>query len=155
MPPTVKDILGDANLQPEVYGPLPGALTDDPKSVRELDANRGVAALDWARMTQAFTILVVARAQDNADLQFLASPVTGGGIAVGRFQQLFLSALWKGKKTPTEWAEAAWAVIAAQGQRLVKDGKTLESEAENKAELTAQAEGFAEKQLPVLKSLGI
>ena len=142
-----------------------------------------MAALGWARLTQAFTILVgaghlqpcrsardegkrakstkafnqavVARARDNADLQFLASPVTGGGIAIGRFQQLFLSALWEGKKTPTEWAEAAWAIIAAQGQRLLKDGKTLDSEAENKAELTAQAEGFAEKQLPVLKSLGI
>ena len=183
VPLTVKGILGEANLQPEVYGPLLDALAGGPKTGRELIADEGVAALGWARLTQAFTVLVgaghlqpclpakdegkrakstkpfnqavVARARDNADLQFLASPVTGGGIAIGRFQQLFLSALWEGKKTPTDWAEAAWAIIAAQGQRLLKDGRTLESEAENKAELTALAEDFAKKQLPVLKGLGV
>ena len=46
-------------------------------------------------------------------------------------------------------------MISRQGQRLVKDGKTIESAAENLEELTAQAKLFAEKQLPILKALGI
>ncbi|MEE2953062.1 MAG: class I SAM-dependent methyltransferase [Pseudomonadota bacterium] len=183
VPLTVKGILGEANLQADVYGPLLDALANGPKTVRDLVSDPAIAALGWARLTQAFTVLVgsghlqpclpardeakrakttkafnqavVARAKDGADLQFLASPVTGGGVSLDRFQQLFLGALWEGKKTPTEWADATWQTVAAQGQRLVKEGKTLESAAENRAELTAQAEGFAEKRLPVLRSLGV
>jgi hypothetical protein len=43
----------------------------------------------------------------------------------------------------------------AQGQKLVKEDKTLETDEQNIAELTEKAEGFAEKQLPVLKALGV
>lgn len=92
------------------------------------------------------------RAQDNGDLQFLASPVTGGGLSVSRFQQLFLLALTEGKKQPDEWVESVWQVLNGQGQRIIKEGKTLATPEENLAELKAQAATFAEKQLPVLKS---
>ena len=85
----------------------------------------------------------------------LASPVTGGGIMVGRIQQLFLLAIGQGKKQPAEWAQFVWQILSAQGQKLVKDGKTLEMPEDNLAELTAQATAFAEKQLPVLKALQI
>jgi hypothetical protein len=37
----------------------------------------------------------------------------------------------------------------------VKDSKTLESTEENLAELTAQAQAFSAKQLPILKALQI
>ncbi|EMS80489.1 hypothetical protein [Desulfotignum phosphitoxidans] len=43
----------------------------------------------------------------------------------------------------------------AQGQKLVKEGKTLETDEQNLAELTSQAEGFAEKLLPVLRGPGV
>ena len=95
------------------------------------------------------------RARDSNEINFLASPVTGGGIQVNRFQQLFLVARHTGKKQPAEWAAFVWELISKQGQRLVKDGKTIESAEENLAELTAQANAFAEKQLPILKALGI
>jgi hypothetical protein len=85
----------------------------------------------------------------------LASPVTGGGIMVGRFQQLFLLAMSQGKKQPADWVQFVWQILSAQGQKLVQDGKTLETPEENLAELTAQATVFAEKQLPVLKALQI
>jgi hypothetical protein len=81
--------------------------------------------------------------------------VTAGGVAVNRFQQLFLINLAQGKKQPAEWAQAAWQVLAAQSQKLVKEGKTLESPEENIAELTAQAQTFADKQLPILRALQI
>jgi hypothetical protein len=45
--------------------------------------------------------------------------------------------------------------LQAQGQKLVKEGRTLETDEENLAELTEKALGFAEKQVPVLKALGV
>lgn len=89
------------------------------------------------------------------DIAYLASPVAGGGVTVNRFQQLFLLARQTGHKAPEEWAKDAWQRLAAQGQRLLKDGKTLETAEENLAELTAQAQTFAEKQLPILKALQV
>ena len=45
-----------------------------------------------------------------------------------------------------------WGILQAQGQKLVKEGKTLEADEQNLAELTEKAQGFAEKQVPVLKA---
>lgn len=76
-------------------------------------------------------------------------------MTVGRFQQLFLLAIAQGKKQPAEWAQLVWQILANQGQKIVKEGKTLETDDENIAELTAQAQIFADKQLPILKALQI
>jgi hypothetical protein len=38
---------------------------------------------------------------------------------------------------------------------LVKEGKAMESAEDNLAELTSQAQTFADKQLPILKALQI
>ncbi|MCW5720966.1 MAG: methyltransferase regulatory domain-containing protein, partial [Devosia sp.] len=175
----VSGALGDATLQTEVYSPLLEALDGSPKTVRELTAEPAVAALGWGRLQQALFVLVgmghvqpclpaqdqsariksttsfnlaaMQRAQDNADLQYLASPVTGNGIAVDRFQQLFLLALANKEKDP---AEFIWRLLEGQGQRLVKEGKTLQSAEENLSELRERYLVF-EKRLPTLKSLGI
>jgi hypothetical protein len=74
---------------------------------------------------------------------------------VNRFQQLFLQAKGAGQAQAPEWASFAWSVLKSQGQRIVKNGKTLDSDNENIAELTAQADEFAAKRIPVLKALGI
>jgi hypothetical protein len=81
--------------------------------------------------------------------------VTGGGIPVGRFEQLFLLAMSQGKKQPGEWAQFVWGILHAQGQKLVKEGKTLEADEQNLAELNEQARKFGEKQVPVLRALGV
>ncbi|MEP2986395.1 MAG: methyltransferase regulatory domain-containing protein [Sulfitobacter sp.] len=174
---------GEATLQPEVYTPVLDQLADGPKTVREMSSDPKVGGLGWARLqeallvltgaghlqpclpgkhqgarykaTKAFNQAVMTRAQDSGDLQSLASPVTGGGVAVGRFQQLFLKAFLEGKKEPEGWAEAAWEVLAGQGQKIVKDGKPLETPEENVAELREQARVFADKTFPVLKSLQV
>jgi hypothetical protein len=52
-------------------------------------------------------------------------------------------------------AQAVWDVLAAQGQRLVNDGKPIEDAEANLAELRARAETFRTKMVPVLKQLGI
>ena len=95
------------------------------------------------------------KARASNELSYLASPVTGGGVTVPRFQQLFLLAKQQGHKQASDWAGFVWNILAMQGQRLVKEGKTLETAEENIAELTAQATTFAEKQLPIMKALQI
>ena len=76
-------------------------------------------------------------------------------MGVGRFQQLFLLARSQGRKYPADWAQFVYQALASQGQKIVKEGKTLESDDENIAELTGQAQSFSDKQLPILKALGI
>jgi hypothetical protein len=98
---------------------------------------------------------LIDKSRFSAEITFLASPVTGGGIAVNRFQQLFLLAMRNGKKQPQEWASEVWSVLAAQNQRLLKDGKALESAEDNIQELVNQANEFVRKRLPILQALQI
>ena len=95
------------------------------------------------------------KARSSNDITFLASPVTGGGIGVGRFHQLFVLALQQGKKKPEEWAAFVSQILTAQGQKIVKEGQPLESLEEQLTELTTQAREFSVKQLPILKALQI
>ena len=88
-------------------------------------------------------------------INFLASPVSGGGIVVGRIFQLFLLARLQGGKTPADWSAFAWKILNSQGQKLIYEEKVLESDEENIASLTAQSQAFASKYLPLLQALGI
>jgi hypothetical protein len=81
--------------------------------------------------------------------------VIGGGVSLGRFQQLFILALPQNRKAPADLARFVWDILAAQGQKIVKDGKTLDTAEDNIAELTIQAQAFADKQLPILKALQV
>jgi hypothetical protein len=95
------------------------------------------------------------RARGSGDVSFLASPLTGGGVTVGRFQQLFLLAIESGAKSAPDLGKFAWEILGGQGQRIIKDGKTLETAEENLAELSLQAKDFLEGGLPILKALQI
>ncbi len=55
---------------------------------------------------------ILRRSLTDGRIQTLASPVTGGGVAVSRVQQLFLLALRQGAKSPDEWAKFAWDALA-------------------------------------------
>ncbi|WPL20321.1 hypothetical protein [Thiorhodovibrio frisius] len=92
-------------------------------------------------------------ARGSSDVQYLASPVTGGGV--NRFEQLFLLAQRQGHKTRSDWARITWQVRQSQGQRQLKDGRPMESAEDNLAELTREAETFAEKRLAILQALGM
>jgi hypothetical protein len=180
----VAGALGEANLTDSVYTPILDLLADhQPKSLAQIEQALKGNGVTFAQVTQAAMVLIGAghlglvqdenvitqakrqtdklnaylcqKARGSNELTYLASPVTAGGVAVNRFQQLFLINLAQGKKQPAEWAQAAWQVLAAQSQKLVKEGKTLETPEENIAELTTQAQTFADKQLPILKALQI
>ena len=176
----IKTPQGEVSLKEEIYGPILDALADGPRTLREMVEGPAIAGLGWARVTQALSILVGAnhvqpalpakdenarkkrtrafnaaiceRAKGSATVQFLASPVTGGAIQAGRFDQLFLAAHLNKQKDP---APDIWAALKTQGQRMTRDGKPLETEEENLAEIRRRHAVFTEKGLPVLVALGV
>lgn len=171
---------GEAELQADIYEPILNELAKGPRTFRQVVADGKLDALGWPRLVQAFGVLVGAghvqpclpakddgkrasltrafnaavckRAEDGAYLHFLASPVTGGGIQVDRFGQLFLAATAAKNPNPAGYV---WSILSGQGQRITKDGKPLETAEENLAHLQAAYAEFQEKRLPVLKQLGI
>ncbi len=82
---------------------------------------------------------LLAHAATSDDIAVLASPVTGGGVAVEWLEQLFLSALASGCMTPEEWAAHAQQHATSWDQ----------------AELTSKARGFARRRLQALRALGV
>ena len=175
--------LGEATLNEPVYRPVLEALQGyNHLSLGELETKLS-SQVNFAQLLQAITVLMGAghvvsvqpsqaasaakptserlnaylqeKSKGTSDLSYLASPVTGGGVPVSRFGQLFLLAHSQGKKTPEEWAKQTWELLASQGQRLIKEGKTLEAPEENLQELTQQAKEFNDKRLPILKALGL
>ncbi|MBO4400439.1 MAG: class I SAM-dependent methyltransferase [Selenomonadaceae bacterium] len=95
------------------------------------------------------------RAKNSGDINFMASPITGGGITVNRFEQLFLGALADGKKSANTIASSIWEILSEQGQALLQNGKRLETPEENIAQLKDMAQDFLDKRLPILKALQI
>jgi len=175
---------GEANMQESIYGPILDVLADNrPHTLAQIEQAMKGRRIAFPQLVQVVTVLtgaanvvpvqdesVVSRARSRTDklnayfcdkargggdVHFLASPLSGGAHAVNRIQQLFLLAMKSGKATPAEWAGFAWQILSAQGQKIVKDGKPIESANDNVAELSSQARAFAEKQLPILKAMHI
>lgn len=184
IPLKVTASLGEATMQEAVHNPILDVLADlKPKTLGQIEQAVKDKGVSFGQLMQAVLILastgslgavqddsllskakkyadklnahLIDKSRASGDITNLASPVTGGGITVNRFPQLFLLAMSQGKKQPAEWAQFAWHVLAAQGQKILKDGKALETPEENIAELTMQATVFAQKQLPILKALQI
>jgi len=174
--------IGTANMSEAIYAPILDLMSDHTsRSIESITAHVKDKGVLLPQVIQATILLIgsghmasvqddkqianakettkklnqalLERARFSTDISFLANPVTGGGVAVNRFQQLFLLALSQGKKQPKEWAQAAWEILAAQNQRLLKDGKALESAQGNLEELTKQAETFNAIRLIALRAL--
>ncbi|MBB4145848.1 class I SAM-dependent methyltransferase [Rhizobium rhizoryzae] len=180
---SITGALGSADLSEAVYAPILDFMADSKiRNIGDIEkALQGKVTLD--QIIQAVVILVgmgvlapaqehavslkvkkrtdslnhhlMERARSSNEIVYLASPITGGGISVGRFPQLFSLALKSGRKTPQDWAAFVLQILSIQGQRIVKNGQTLETEDENRAELLRQAQEFATQQLPILKALEI
>src|SRR5262249_36874337 len=125
---TFETTLGTLALRPDVYQPVIDALADGPITLRELIERMPGSKLEWGSLTdaikvligrgelqpalpaeneservtttQAFNAAIMARAKESAVLGYLASPVTGGGIRVDPFTQLYLQGKRKGVADP-------------------------------------------------------
>ena len=176
--------LGEANLTESIYAPVLDLMADHKvRNMAQIEQAVKEAGITFAQLIQVVLVLcgngtlsavqdddaitkakkhtdklnnhLMLKARSSNEISYLSSPVTGGGVIVGRFQQLFLLVLQQGKKKPEEWATFVAQILAAQGEKIVKDGKALETAEEQLAELINQANEFALKQLPVLRALHI
>lgn len=98
-------------------------------------------------------ILKKARASD--EIQHLASPVTGGGVLIQGYEMLFLLALQFGKQQADEIAAFSWGLLKPRGIRLQHHGAALETDADNMARLTEQANFFLDQPIKLYRALGI
>ncbi len=95
------------------------------------------------------------RAENSGEINYLVSPVLGGGVSANRFDQLFIAANANGKKSVEALAKDTWEILKTQGQSLVKQGKLLETPEENLNECKNMAQEFIDKRLPIFKALQI
>jgi SAM-dependent methyltransferase len=181
---TANTPLGEATLNAEIYGSVLDALAEHkPQSIAQLERAVQKKNVNLSQLLQSLLILIgkgdvlavqdervsakakpqcdrlnrhlMSRARGNGDISHLASPVTGGGYPVGRFEQLFLSALQQGEKTPQEIAASIWQLLKVQGQLILRENKPIESDAESLAELEQQFKNFEQRRLPILRALQI
>jgi SAM-dependent methyltransferase len=179
----VASTLGEATLSEEIYRPVIDALADH-KPVTLAQLEKAVKAkVNFSQLLQVLVVLcgkgdlhpaqdervtakarpqcdrlnrhLMQRARGSEEINFLASPVTGGGVMVGRFEQLFLLAQAQGLKTTSEWASYVAKLLQAQGQRLVRDGQPMESDEETGVELMRRAEAFQHQRLRALQALQV
>ena len=180
----IMGVLGEARMTEEIYNPILDCLANHQMwtlgQLEQAVASKGINA---RQMLEAMAVLVGAghltaaqdeariavvrkrtatlnrhlalKARSSADIAFLASPVLGGGFMVNRFPQLFLLAMAEGRQPPADLARFAWELVAAQGQKMLKEGKMLETAEDNLAELSRLAKEFTENQLPILQALQI
>ena len=84
-------------------------------------------------------------------IRHIVSPLTGEGIALNRFELLFLYAYLNKEKK--EWSEYVYELLSSRKENIIKDGKEL-NEAQTKEELKMQEEKIKEW-IPVFQKLGI
>jgi SAM-dependent methyltransferase len=109
-------------------------------------------AMEQCRALNAY---ILSRARTNSTLRYMASPITGGAIALPHMVQLFVIACTEGETRPEVMAEQVWQFLEASGDRVVRDGKRLESRSENLKEIVAAANRFLHYERPLLEALQV
>ncbi|AGF52142.1 sll1526 [Synechocystis sp. PCC 6803] len=171
--------LGEVELQEKVYRPICEALENGPLTLGELQKDSKTKGITLnslyqaliimtgigythpavnetvrkqrQKSTDAFNSAVKTKSLYSDEMAFLASPLVGTGIAVNRLEQLLLLA----KERKQDGPQFVWQVLSSQGKKIIKEGKTLETEAENLEHLKNVAENFNGDRLPLLTKLGI
>lgn len=184
VPMTLKGLLGEAALSEEIYTPILDLLADHrPRTLLQIEQGVCSKHIHFTHIVEAVRILagmghllpaqdeggrtnvkkntdqlnarLLDQARSSGECGSLASPVTGGGVAVDRFEQLFLLAFAQGLKLPNEWASYAWDILIRDGQRLIKKGVVMEHPDDNLAELNAMAIQFEQQRKPILRAMEV
>ena len=95
--------------------------------------------------------LICAKAAYSGNMAFLAAPRIGTAIAVNRVEQLFIHAASKAIKDPPAYV---WGILSEQNQKLIMDGKTLETAEENIAQLRQMFDVFNKARRQMLSDVG-
>lgn len=180
-PMAVTGFKGKSTLEEHAFRPLINAFSAGPRTLQDiLASDQTIAALGWDTLmrmlpalvgsghlhpsrpakgdarrketTAAFNLAVAEHSRSSDELKYLASPVTGGGIPVDRLDQQFLSAHMKAPANP---AAHIWTLFKQQNIQMVYQGRKLDTDAENIAEIERRYSVFETRRLPVYSHLGL
>ena len=180
----VKTSIGEADLNEPIYKPITEAMKhNEVIEVSALEEMAKTKDISLPQLLEALMVMVGAgyvqlaadeesqasvadsvaninhyingHARGSNDIKHMASPVTGGGVPVDRFESIFIEARKAGMKTPDKWAQHAVKLLMDQGQLMVQEGKTLKTEEENLEAMRRAAGNFAEVRLGLLEKLGV
>lgn len=184
VPEGIRVPVGEVTLNKDIYGPILDCLARlGLPTIGELEACCSGRGMNIAQISQALVVLIgrgyVLSASDREaamscqratgalnrhilnlglmgrGVEFMASPVTGGGVSVNSIQQLFISGSMEGLNNPQALAEFAWKNLSLRGQKLLKEGKPIDTNDENVEELKVQAGKFIAGRAGVLKAFKV
>lgn len=169
----VKGALGTADLKREIYEPFLDLFADGYyHSIQEVIES---IEISWDQINQCLLALVgcgilspateptnevlvnstslnshiIKKSLFSPDIQYLVSPLTGGGIHVPRFDQIFLHLEELGEGSVSKVIE----ILNASGQKLIDDGIELSTEAEKYEKISSLYSEFKTRR-DKYKSLG-
>lgn len=183
VPKKVNGMLGEANLQDEVYGPITEVLGSDnfkPKTLQDLVDSDLCKGLSHQQITQALLLLsgmgaaapahdgktanAVSQRSKALNTELCRRAETSADIAylaaplIGSAVEAsrFEQLFLRGKQLKRKDIPGyVWDILNTQGQRLLKDGEAVESAEDNIAELRQKYQEFETSRLPIFKRLGI
>ncbi|MDX3929860.1 MAG: class I SAM-dependent methyltransferase [Shinella sp.] len=184
IPKTIPLGRGEVELPANKYDPILEALSDDgcrPKRVDELLSHQRLRGFKPQDLVEVLMVLtgagftspaqepsqtvraqcaalneyILQQARISMDLHHMVSPVTGGGIAISHLVQLFILASKEGKTSVDALANYVWEFLDSIGERLVRDGKRIESKDENLKEFRISANKFVKFGQPLLEALQV
>jgi hypothetical protein len=170
--------MGKPGLNPKIFEPVLECLTDSahaPKTLRAVAAAAGdlspqdvisaavvlvgagnaspcqpPEAVEKSRASaQRLNREICRLARTRGDVNFLASPVTGGGVPLNRIDQLLFAAYAAGQDGPPVVRE----ILEKSGDKIMHEGKPIDDAAQTLQHLEDAWTRFREKTLPVLNAL--
>ena len=179
----VKTASGDATLAKEVYAPVVESLSGRSSIKLSEVAHEVKIAVNLIQLFEVCIVLAgkgalcvaqedsVAKRVKSTSLKlnkffkkcssyenkvsFLVSPISSTAISVNRFEQLFLSALEENLSKPEELAKFVWERLKLQGEKIVSNGKVMQSDEDNIKYLVDLATKFLSSKLPELNRLKV
>lgn len=181
---SMKLAVGEVNGKPEVYTPAIEAIAEAPKTLRELSQLPGLSGNNFKGMIEVASILtgsnqsgiyfntptaadtdaakrlnrvLAEQTRYSDEYQALCSPVLGNGINATYLERLLVLLLLENPTVtdPDTLAIAGWNIMKVQGRCMMKDGKRLESDADNLKILVQNFSHLMTHKLPIWKQLQI
>ena len=176
--------IGTVTGQAEFYRPLLGAITDGPKTIGQLRTLPALAGRTAGEFVQAAVLLsgggfahpawpsgaqararesaarvnaaIVSRLRVGVDLQRLAAPLIGSGVAIDVLEGLIAGRLMEGGPRETEaLIDVVLNDVTGSGRSLLRDGKQLTDPADMRALISDTVRGFLTRRVPLLRVLGV
>jgi SAM-dependent methyltransferase len=176
----ISGVAGEAILQEHIYQPIIDILSNHmPIRLGEIESK--LKNIDLNQLLQAVLVLsglghvcpvqlasnhvqectfklnnaIINGSTGESELNYLASPVSGGGHSVNRIDKIFILAIQSGLDKSEDLAKFALRNLEIVNQKLLVNGVRLDDPQDNLKELNERAQYFIKNNLEIFKSLKI